>query len=421
MKNKFVFKPHLIALAFLGFNSGFAFILFNSTIMMALSFSDFSTVFISGLFASSLPYALKVLWSPLMDYYAIPVLSKILGQRRSWLLVAQLGLFISSLGFIIKPDNIWLLSLISTIFVFFAATQDIALDAYRIERLDPQELATGTTCSITGFRVGFLAAGMIPLYLLKTSGWSIAFISASITLLIGPFITLMVQEPTGVRRNTSNKLPSPMEHLTSVYKSFVEFLQRPDWYLIILLIFFYKIGDSVPNAMKGPLLASLDFTPIETANISQAYGTILMIFGGFLGGLLVTKLGIFRSIIVGGSVQLLSPCMHAWLAVMRHNIPALIITTTVHNIACGLGSTILVIYVSSLCKKSGTTATQFALIYSFSSLTRTILSSASGICAAYVDWSTFFVCTTLIGLPVFFIIKKLTPTVVPINNAENCE
>ena len=91
MKNKFMIKPHLIALAFLGFNSGFAFILFNSTIMMALSFSDFSAVFISGLFASSLPYSLKVLWSPLMDYYAIPGLSKILGQRRSWLLVAQLG------------------------------------------------------------------------------------------------------------------------------------------------------------------------------------------------------------------------------------------------------------------------------------------------------------------------------------------
>ena len=416
MKNKFMIKPHLIALAFLGFNSGFAFILFNSTIMMALSFSDFSAVFISGLFASSLPYSLKVLWSPLMDCYAIPGLSKILGQRRSWLLVAQLGLLLSSLGFILQPGNLWLLSLISTIFVFFAATQDIALDAYRIERLEPNELATGTTFSGTGFRVGFFVGGMLPLYLLKTAGWSIAFISASCTLLIGPIITLMVQEPAGIKRTTSDKLPSPIEHLSSVYKSFLEFIQRSDWYLIILLIFFYKVGDSVPNAMKGPLLASLNFTPIETANISQAYGTILMIFGGFLGGLLVTKFGVFRSIIIGSAAQLLSPFMHAWLSLMRHSIPALVITTTVHNIACGLGSTILVIYVSGLCKKGGTTATQFALIYSFSSLTRTLLSSASGICATYMDWTTFFMGTTLLGLPVFLIIKKLTP--VPVESRE---
>lgn len=416
MNNKFWLRPHLIALAFLGFNTGFAFILSGATLMMALSFSGFSTAFIGGLFLSSLPYSLKVLWSPLMDYYAIPVLSKMLGQRRSWLLLAQLGLFLSSLGFIIKTHNIWLLGAISTMFVFFAASQDIALDAYRIERLDPDELASGTIYSTTGFRVGILLGSTLPLYLLKTQGWSIAFTFASLCLLTGPIITLMVQEPAGVKRTTSHKLPSPVEHIRSVYKSFLEFLQRPDWYLIILFIFFYKVGDSIPNAMKGPLLASLDFTPIETANISQAYGTILTILGGLLGGILVSKLGIFRSIIVGGVAQLFSPFMYTWLTMIGHSIPALIATTTVQSIACGLGSTILIIYVSSLCKKGGTTATQYALIYSFSALTRTILSSASGLCATYMDWTTFFMCTTLMGLPVFLIIKKLTP--MPVENRE---
>ena len=406
MNIKSTFKTHMLALSFLGFNSGFAFILFNATLMMALSFSNFSKIFISSLFVSSLPYSLKVLWSPIMDYYAIPVLSKALGQRRSWLIVAQIGLFISSLGFIIKPTNIWMLSVISIIFVFFAATQDIALDAYRIERLNSSDLATGTTFSITGFRVGCLISGMLPLYLLKAYGWSIAFISASSTLLVAPLVTLLVSEPTEVVRNTRETLPNPMEHLASVYKSFLEFLQRPDWYLIILLIFFYKVGDSIPNAMKGPLLASLNFTPIETANVS-AYGTAPMIFGGFLGGILVTKFGMLRGIIIGSSAQLLSQFIYAWLATMQHNILALIITTTFHNIACGLGSTVLVIYVSSLCKRGGATATQFALIYSFSSLTRTVLSSFAGIFATYTDWVTFFISTSFIGLPVFLVIKKL--------------
>jgi PAT family beta-lactamase induction signal transducer AmpG len=124
--------------------------------------------------------------------------------------------------------------------------------------------------------------------------------------------------------------------------------------------------------------------------------------------MLVAKLGLLRSIVIGAIIQLLSPFTCAWLAVVGHSIPALVATTTVQNLACGLGSTVLIIYVSSLCKKDGTTATQYALIYSFSSLSRTVLSSISGFCAAYTNWSTFFVVTTLIGLPVFLIIKKLS-------------
>lgn len=402
------FKSHLIALAFLGFNSGFAFILPNSTIVLALSFAGFSTKFISCLFLSNLPYSFKVLWSPVMDYYAIPWLAKILGQRRSWLLLAQIGLLISSIGFMIQPKSGWLLCITSTVFVFFAASQDIALDAYRIEKLSTEELATGTTFSATGFRVGMLVGGMLPLYLLKFYGWSTAFLSASIFLLIGPMVSFLVDEPSGVKRYAVSKLPNFIEHLNSVFKSFLEFLRRSDWYIIVLFIFFYKVGDSIPNAMKGPLFASLNFTPIETANISQAYGTILMILGGFLGGWLVNKLGIFKSIIIASIVQLLSPCMYALLSMVGHNISILILTTTVQSIANGLGATILIIYISSLCKKDGKTATQYSVIYSFSSLTRILLSSISGFCAPYFDWTTFFILTTLLGIPVFFIIKKLT-------------
>lgn len=408
MHNKSYFKSNLIALAFLGFNSGFAFILPNSTIVLALSFAGFSTEFISCLFLSNLPYSFKVLWSPIMDYYAIPWLSRVLGQRRSWLLLAQIGLLISSLGFMHQPESSWLLCFISTIFVFFAASQDIALDAYRIEKLSVDELATGTTFSSTGFRVGMLVGGMFPLYLLKFYGWSAAFLSASSLLLIGPIVCLLVDEPFAAKRNTVNSLPNLVDHLNSVLQSFLEFLRRSDWYIIVLFIFFYKVGDSIPNAMKGPLFAALNFTPIETANISQAYGTILMIFGGFLGGIIVHKLGIFKSIIVGSVVQLLSPCMYTFLSIVGRDISILIITTTVQSIANGLGATILIIYISSLCKKDGKIATQYSLIYSFSSLTRVLLSSISGICAKYVDWTTFFMITTLLGIPVFFIIKKLT-------------
>jgi MFS family permease len=405
-------KPHLIALAFLGFNSGLAFILLSSTLTMALAFSGFSAAFIGMLFLTSLPYSLKILWAPLMDYYAVPQLKKLVGHRRSWLLITQISLFFMSLGLAIKPNNSILLFIVLIICAFLAASQDIALDAYRLERLESNELAVGSTFSMTGFRVGMIIGSTIPLYLLATYGWTTTFLITSVTLLIGPVTTLMVQEPTGIKRTISSTLPSPIEHIQSVVDSLLDFFKRPDCLLIILFIFFYKVGDSIPNAMKGPLLKYLEFTPIETANISQAYGILLMILGGFLGGLLASKLGIFRSIIIGGAIQLLSPLMHTWLSITGHNINMLILTTTVHSLCCGLGSTILVIYVSSLCKK-GASASQFSLIWSFSSLTRIILSSSSGLFANYTDWTTFFVCTTLLGLPIFIIIKKLAPSFEP--------
>lgn len=415
MNNKTIastLKPHLIALIFLGFNSGLTFVILNNTLATLLAFSGFSTAFIGLLYFTSIPYALKILWAPIMDYYSIPVLTKYLGHRRAWLLVTQLGLFLASLGLAFQPNNN--IIFLSIICCFLAASQDICLDGYRLERLEPNELAMGSTFSITGFRIGMLIGSTIPLYLFTVYGWTVAFLVASVTLLIGPIVTLIVQEPTNIKRNIKTNLPTPIEHINSVINSLLDFFKQPDCLLIILFIFFYKIGDTIPNAMKGPLLQSLNFTTIETANISQGYGTLLMIIGGFLGGLLASRLGIFRSIMVGGTIQLLSPMMHTLLTISGHNVQMLIITTTIHSLACGLTGAILVIYVSSLCKK-GSAASQFALIWSFSSLTRTILSSGSGFCANYIDWTTFFIITTCAGLPIFFIIKKLAPSFV-LNN-----
>ena len=406
MKNKLL-NPNFLALSFLGFNSGFAFILPNSTIVMALSFYGFSTKEIGILFLASFPYSLKILWSPIMDHYAIGILSKFLGQRRSWILIAQIGLLLSSIGFIIQPSNIWVLFGISTIFIFFAASQDIVLDAYRIERLSPNELATGTTFAVTGFRIGTLVGGLLPLCLLDRYGWSIAFLPAPILLLIGPIVILLVKEPKNVVIKAKTKLPNLLDHLQTIFQSFLDFLKRPNWLIIILFIFFYKVSDTIPNAMRGSLLAALNFTPIETAQISNAYYNILMILGGFLGGFLVTKLGILRSIVLGSVFQLFSPISYVWLSIIGHSIYGLVITTTIQGLACGVGSTLLVIYISSLCKKDGNTATQYSLIYSFGSLTRVILSSLSGLFASYVTWTTFFIITTLFGLPVFWIISRL--------------
>lgn len=407
----FFIKPHLISLTFLGFNSGLAFMILNNTFTTALAFSGFSTAFIGLLYFTSLPYALKILWAPIMDYYSIPILTNWLGHRRAWLLITQLGLFVASLGLALKPDNTVTLFIIYIICIFLAASQDISLDGYRLERLEANEIAIGSTFSITGFRIGMLVGGTMPLYLFNSHGWTVAFLVASITLMIGPIVTLMVEEPKNIKRNIKTNLPSPLEHINSVVQNLLDFFKRPDCLLIILFIFFYKIGDTIPNAMKGPLLQSLNFTTIETANISQAYGTLLMILGGFLGGILVSRLGIFRGIIIGGAVQLLSPFMHTWLTISGHDIQMLIITTTIHSLSCGLAGAILVIYISSLCKK-GAAASQFALIWSFSSLTRTILSSGSGLFASCTNWTTFFIFTTFAGLPIFLIIKKLAPSFV---------
>ena len=397
----------------LGFGSGFAFIFLASTLLAWFALLGYDKTFAGWIFLAAAPYAFKFLWAPLTDNYAIPYLCRRFGQRRGWALLMQLGLFLTSLGFIyVQADNLLYVLLLTLLMSFFAASQDIVLDAYRIERLSPENLALGTTFSGMGFRLGILVGGSMTLCLAHAYDWKTAFLLTSSVFLISPIVTLLIQEPSRVHASINGQLPSVFAHLkthlTSVAHAFSDFLKRANWPLIILFIFFFKISDSVPNALKDFLFVDLGYTALEIASVTKAYGTFMMLLGGFVGGLFIARMGLFKGILLCGLLQLLSPLSFMILARSGHDLSLLFYATTLQNMACGMGSTALVTYLSSLCKKGGSTASQYASIYSFSSLARIGFSSVAPHIEKFLGrWDLFFLLVAISSLPLLFIIKKL--------------
>lgn len=393
---------YFICFFLLGIVAGGNFSLVTFTIHYQLSQAGYSTDIIGVMFLTSLPYCLKPIWAPFIDKYSIPIICKKFGQRRGWALIVQGCLLITTSGFLIidPPVNIAITAILNFTISCCAATQDIILDAYRIERAATKEdLSIATTFSGTGFRIGMLINTTGALYVSCLFNWHCVYLCTFFITMVAPVIILYMQEPTTKKT----------EHIFTNLISFTQYSQvigdsllllkrnHPNWMFIMLFIFLYKASDSVPMAMSSPLFIDLSFTSQEIASISKTYGFMLMTFGGIISGILTAKVGISRSLLICGTLQLLSPLMLMFLSIVGHDIVIFTITITVQNFCCGLGNTALIIYFSSLCN-SKLIATQYSIISSFGSLVRIILSCLSGICANFMDWSNLFLFTTLFSM-----------------------
>ena len=406
-------QPHILSLMFLGFVSGLPFLLVVSSLPIWLTPIGYSKTIIGWMFLTTIPYSTKFLWAPLIDQYQLPYLCDYFGQRRGWALCIQVFLFISIIGLgLSDPQNHIVLTVFFAFLVSFcAASQDIVLDAYRIERLKTHELGIGTSMSGIGFRLGMLVSGAGSLYLQSLFSWSFAYIAMAFIGLIGIITTLLVDEvqsqeiSSEVEQHYKIKSKDFIAYLQGVLNSFMAIGRHAGWPLLILLIFFYKIGDSIPNAMSGPLFVDLEFSAIEIANASKTFGLLMMIFGGFCGGIVVSKVGLRNGLIIGGIVQILSPLMFLILSINGHNEFVFFVTVGIQSFSCGVGSTAFVAYLSGICR-GGYTATQFAVLYSFSSMSRIILSSVSGYAADHVTWASFFAVTTLLSILFILVLKE---------------
>lgn len=402
---------YLIGMLALGIISGSAFMLVSFTIPYQLSQAGHPTTIVGSFFLAALPYSLKPIWAPFIDNYAIPVLCKKFGQRRGWALVAQLLLLFSTAGFLIVDplNDLVITGCLAFIISFCAATHDIILDAYRIERSKTKgELAISATCAGIGFRLGLLISSIGALYLSQIFNWRFVYYFITSLTIIGPLIILYIKEPTLKNyRQLSTNIISLKKYFQIIKESVAMLKQhQPNWKLIMLFILFYKASDAIPMAMSSPLFIDLSFSSIEIASISKAYGLSVMILGAFLGGVLVSKLGVFKGVLICGSVQILSPLMFMILALTGHNIAVFITTITIQNFCCGLGGTALGIYYSGLCNGQFV-ATQFALIASFSSLVRISLSFLGGVLADYIDWPQFFFINSLFSMLFIVMFLKL--------------
>ena len=348
----------------MGISSGIPLYLILSTLFIWLTREniDISTI---GLFAlTQLPWSLKFLWAPLLDNYNVPYLHKFLGQRKSWLLLIQLNLmlFIIFLGYSDPVNNLQTTAIFALLVSFFSASQDIVVDAYRIEILDDDSQGAGA--AMTQFFLMILIIFVIP---------------------------------------SKNNHTSSNRNLISPFKEFIFRNSLFNISLIFIFIFSFKFGDVIAGVMANPFYVKIGFTNIEIANASKIFGVIMTIVGVFVGGFVVKQFGILKALIISGFFQIFSNLLYILLNYVGPEINYLFLTVAGENFSGGLGSAAFVAYLSALCNKKYT-GTQYALLSSIMGLARTILSSPSGFIVEAFGWNKFFIFSTVCGLPAIIIL-----------------
>jgi len=409
----------VLALLFFGFSSGLPLALTFGTLTLWLAEVGVSKTTI-GLFALiGMPYTFKFVWSPLIDRMPIPYFTAWLGRRRGWAVVTQLALMvaIAGLGATDPATHPGLTALLAFAVAFWSATQDIVIDAYRVEILEERQFGAGAATIVLGYRIGMLVSGAGALYLATFLGWLATYALMAALMAVGIVTVLVNPEPKikksqefldqekriaeylNTRPHLKARIAKALAWLFgAVVSPFAEFMRRRGWLSVLLFILLYKFGDALAGVMGNPFYVELGFTKIQIANFSKLFGLAATIIGGVIGGLMVNSMGILKSLLVCGLLQMLSNLMFAVLAMAGNNPAMLGLTIAVENLSGGMGTAAFVAYLSSLCNVAYT-ATQYALLTSFMAFGRTLLSSSGGWLADHMDWISFFVLTTGAAIP----------------------
>jgi len=409
----------VLAILFLGFSSGLPLALTFGTLSIWLVEEGVSKTAI-GLFALvGAPYTFKFLWSPLVDRLTLPYFTKRFGQRRGWAILTQLALMaaIFGLGSVAPSASPVLTAFLALLVVFCSASQDIVIDAYRVEILAERQYGAGAAMIVLGYRIGMLVSGAGALYLSSFFGWHVTYAVMAGLMIVGIGTILLNPEPERMHSRESTELEGRISeyldtrpHLrggtakllawlsSAVVGPFAEFMGRRGWLLVLLFILLYKFGDALAGVMSNPFFIELGFSKIEIANVSKAFGLAATIIGGMIGGMMVSRLGIVKSLFICGILQMISNLVFVLQAMAGHNLTMLVLTIGVENFSGGMGTAAFVAYLSSLCNMAYT-ATQYALLSSFMAFGRTMLSSGGGWLADNMNWVAFFIVTTIAALP----------------------
>jgi MFS transporter, PAT family, beta-lactamase induction signal transducer AmpG len=408
-------EPRLIAVLLMGFSSGLPLALTFATLSFRLAEQGVSRTAI-GLFALvGVPYSVKFLWSPVIDRLPIPLFTATLGRRRGWALAIQPALAAAILGLGLADPRAapGLTALAAVAVAFLSASQDIVIDAYRIELLRAEEQGAGAAATQWGYRFGMLAASAGALYAASFAGWRFAYGLMAALMLVGMATVWLTPEPGGVRppeplpgRTALARLGAWLER--AVVGPFRDMLSREGMLAILAFVILYKFGDALAGTMSNPLYVSLGFTKVEVADIGKIYGFAASLAGLALGGVVVLRLGVLRALLVCGVLQMLSNLMYALQAWAGHSVPVLALTIGVENLTGGMGSAAFVAYLSGLCNIAFT-ATQYALLSSLAAVGRTTLSASGGALADALGWGPFFLVSTAACLPGLALLLWIMP------------
>ena len=380
----------------LGFASGLPLGLTGGTLQawMKTENIDLGTI---GLFSLvGLPYTLKFIWSPLMDHYVPPML----GRRRGWMLLTQIGLVITiiAMGFSSPKLTPQYIAFFAVCVAFFSASQDIAIDAYRTEVLSEEELGAGASVYIMGYRIAMIVSGALALIMSDHMSWQTVYFIMAICMVIGIFASIFGPEPV-----TNQAIPKTLGE--AVYKPFTEFFKRAGAVEMLIFILIYKIDVAFAMALTTPFMMDLGFTKTDVGAVLKGVGLVATIAGGLMGGALLFKWGIKKSLWVFGILQALSGFSFFMLARVGHSYPMMMTAICVENICSGLATAAFTAFMMNLCDKRFT-ATQYALLTSFMAITRIMVQTPSGYIVKSLGWEMYFIVSILISIPGLILLTR---------------
>ena len=404
----------------LGFSAGLPLLLVFGTLSFWLREAGIDRTTIGYLSWVGLAYGFKWVWAPLVDRMPVWLLTRHLGRRRSWLLLSQLLIIIGLVSMALTDPRLALAPVVwcALAVAFGSATQDIALDAYRIESADADRQAALAAAYQTGYRIAMIWAGAGALWIAARAeiagagsyqhgAWQTAYLVMAASMLLGVVTVLFSPEPKALAippaRNAQDWIKS------ALIAPFADFLQRygKQALLILALIGIYRISDVVMGIMANPFYVDMGYTKDEVASVTKVYGVVMTLLGAFVGGMLAMRLGVMRVLMLGAVLSAASNLLFAWLAGMGHNVQALMLVISADNLSSGIASAAFIAYLSSLTNIQYS-ATQYALFSSIMLLLPKFLAGYSGVFVDAYGYGSFFVATALLGLPVILLLLLVT-------------
>jgi PAT family beta-lactamase induction signal transducer AmpG len=421
-------EPAALRMFFLGFSAGLPLLLVLGTLSFRLREAGIDRATIGYLSWVGLAYGFKWVWAPLVDRLPLPLLTRALGRRRAWLLVSQAiiigGLIAMAIG---DPQHgLRALTIAALVVAFASATQDIALDAYRIESARVEKQAALAAMYQTGYRLAMIWAGAGVLWIAAraagsdtgyhASAWTTAYFAMAASMGVGVLAVLLSPEPAardaGAPATQAGAMTpgSPAARVlawlqSAVVGPFADFIGRYRWHALLLLalIATYRISDVVMGIMANPFYVDMGYTKDEVAAVSKFYGVVMTLAGAFLGGALALRFGVTRVLMLGAVLSAASNLLFAWLATRGHDLTGLIFVISADNLSAGIASAAFIAYLSGLTNVAYS-ATQYAL---FSSVMLLLPKFVAGFSGAFVDahgYVAFFTSTAALGVPVLLLV-----------------
>jgi PAT family beta-lactamase induction signal transducer AmpG len=408
-------RPRVLIVLFLGFSAGLPLALSGSTLQVWMTQSgvDIKTI---GLFAAvGTPYTIKFLWAPVVDALDVPVLAGLLGRRRGWLLLSQLLLVVSIvlLGFCDPAAAPWLVALAALLVATASATQDIVIDAFRVESLPESEQAAGMASYVAAYRIGMLVSTAGALFLVtrfevmgfgKNAAWTASYVAMAGFVVIGMITTLIATEPAKSDLASAEHAAHARDNVVTrvartAFTAFTEFLSRDAAIAVLIFVVLFKFTDALAGAMTAPFVIKIGFSRDEYAAVVKGVGLAATLLGGFAGGFVARAYPLSTSLWIGGVLQALANLAFSWQATVGADITALTFAITAENFTSAIGTVIFVAYLSALCNNPLHTATQYALLTALAAVGRTYLSLGAGYIAEATGWAEFFAICAAAGLP----------------------